>query len=221
MQRHGALFLDVLVEPTFQENCYVLWVDSGEAWIVDPGFPPTPARVLDMLNTRQLRPSAIVLTHGHLDHMAGVDLLRAAVEGLPLIAPADEQHMLTDPSANLSAGTGFPIAIAPATRVLRAGDTLALGPLHWTALDVAGHSPGGLAYHCADAGVVLSGDALFAGSVGRTDFPGSSSTRLIRNIKDNLLSLADNTVVYSGHGPPTTIGEERRGNPFINGGWRQ
>ncbi len=91
-----------------------------------------------------------------------------------------------------------------------------MGPFTWQVLDAAGHSPGGVAYYCAVAEVVLVGDALFAGSIGRTDIPGASESRLLKNIRDNLMSLPDGTRVLSGHGPATTIGEERRSNPFLS-----
>jgi glyoxylase-like metal-dependent hydrolase (beta-lactamase superfamily II) len=92
------------------------------------------------------------------------------------------------------------------------GDTLSLADLQWQVLDVSGHSPGGVAYYCRAAGVVFAGDALFAGSIGRYDFPGSSRERLLKNIQEHLLTLPDKTVLYSGHGPTSTIGHEREHN---------
>ena len=116
----------------------------------------------------------------------------------------------------MSAALGFGIVTSPAERLLAPSDTLELGTSHWTALDVAGHSPAGLAYYSEQVGVVFTGDALFAGSIGRYDFPGSSGPRLLANIRQNLLTLPDATVVYSGHGPATTIAQERASNPFLN-----
>ncbi|HQL53327.1 MAG TPA: MBL fold metallo-hydrolase, partial [Phycisphaerae bacterium] len=95
-----------------------------------------------------------------------------------------------------------------------------LGALTWQVLDVAGHSPGGLAFYCAAAGVVVTGDALFAGSIGRYDFPGSSGARLLANIRQHLLTLPPETVVYAGHGPATTIGDELETNPFLDEDFR-
>jgi glyoxylase-like metal-dependent hydrolase (beta-lactamase superfamily II) len=120
--------------------------------------------------------------------------------------------MLTNAEANLSAQLGFPIEAPPADELVAPGDTLKLGALAWLALDVSGHSPGGLAYYCEEVSVVLTGDALFAGSIGRYDFPGSSRENLLENIQQNLLSLPTETVIYSGHGPATTIGHEREHN---------
>jgi glyoxylase-like metal-dependent hydrolase (beta-lactamase superfamily II) len=136
---------------------------------------------------------------------------------LPFASPRDEQHMLTDPHANLSSLFGLNLVLPPADRLVSPDETLELGRLTFQALRVAGHSPGGLAYFCAAAGVVFTGDALFAGDIGRTDFPGSSGKTLLDNIRKNLFSLPDDTVVYSGHGPATTIAHERATNPNFLG----
>ncbi len=124
--------------------------------------------------------------------------------------------MLIDADANMSAALGFGIVTSPAERLLAPSEILQLAGLRWAVLDVAGHSPAGLAYYCEQVGVVFTGDALFAGSIGRYDFPGSSGPKLLANIRQHLLTLPEATVVYSGHGPATTIGQERSSNPFLN-----
>ena len=200
----------------FQENGLLLWpADGTDCWIVDPGFPPQTDAIVQAIGEHGLTPRAVLLTHCHVDHIAGVADMRKAFADTPLWCSRDESHMLGRPDANLSSFMGFSIKLAPAERLLSPGETLKLGELSWTVLDVAGHSPGGLAYCCEAAGVVITGDALFSGSIGRTDFPGSSTERLLRNIHENLLTLPDETVVYSGHGPTTTIGVERVDNPFL------
>jgi hydroxyacylglutathione hydrolase len=216
MEKHGRLRIAAHVEPMFAENGYVVWVDGASAaWVIDPGFAPQPGEILRTIERNQLTPETILLTHCHVDHIAGIAAIRAKHPNVPLIAPRDEAEMLANPFLNLSAAIGEPVVAPEADRTVAAGDTLRLGELVFEARDVAGHSPGGLAYYCAEARVVISGDALFAGSIGRTDFPGSSLKRLLQNIAANLLTLPDETAVYSGHGPATTIGEEQRENPFV------
>ncbi|MBK9119242.1 MAG: MBL fold metallo-hydrolase [Phycisphaerales bacterium] len=219
MIHHGPLRVIVSVQPDFQQNALLFWPEGHSgAWILDPGLDPQAQHLLAALAQERLTAEALILTHTHVDHIAGVNTLRAALPNVPLFAPRDEVAMLADPWANLSAGLATPVVVEPPERLLAPGEHLQLGSLQWQVLDVSGHSPGGLAFYCAAAGVVAVGDALFAGSVGRTDFPGSSSTRLLGNIRTQLLSLPAETVVYSGHGPTTTIGEERDRNPFLTTG---
>ncbi len=216
MKKHGPLRILAFSDPMFGVNTYLLWTqDHAPAWIIDPGLPPVAKKVRASVREHHLAPQAIVLTHCHADHIAGAGDLCAAFADLKVYAPRGEEHMLTDAAANLSAPFGFDVVAPAAERVIAPGDTLELNSLVWHALDVSGHSPGGLAFFCPDVAVVFAGDALFAGGIGRYDFPGSSGPRLLDNIRRHLLALPPETVVYSGHGPETTIAAERDGNPFL------
>ncbi len=219
MTKHAALHVESFIEASFQENAYLTWEDGqADAWIIDPGFPPQTDEIIEAVRRHKLQPVAVLITHAHPDHIAGVAAIRAAYPDLPLVGPRDEQHMCRDPQANLSAMMGLELVVPEFDQPIALGDTLKLGSLTWKVLDVAGHSPGGVAYYCPAAGVVFTGDALFAGSIGRTDFPGSSHERLLDNIRQNLYALPADTVVYSGHGPETTIRREQQTNPFVQGG---
>ena len=210
-------------DPNYAENGYTVYLeDSGPCWIVDPGFPPQASQIVAHVAEHDLRPEAIVLTHAHADHIGGLDAVREALGPtsrlgpLPVFLAKEEWAALTDPQENLSAqvGLAFTTSVSDPTDLAK-GSVLQLGDSSWKVLDVAGHSPGGRALYCADAGVVIVGDALFAGSVGRVDFHHSDGRMLIRNIRNNLMTLPDETRVLSGHGPETTIGQERQSNPYV------
>lgn len=220
-QMHGSVAVEVFVEPTFQQNGMLVCVDGGtDAWIIDPGFSPQPEQLVARLGKLQRRLAAILLTHCHVDHIAGIETVRRALPDVPIWAPEGELEMLADPWLNLSAPIGVPITAPAADRGISVGGVLQLDGSAWRAIDVAGHSPAGLAYYCEAAGVAIVGDSLFSGSIGRYDFPGSSGVRLIQNIRRNLLSLPGETVIYPGHGPSSTIGEERESNPYLQPGFQ-
>lgn len=187
-----------------------------DCWIVDASFGPGP--IVEHVRRAGLRPMALILTHAHVDHIAGVAEVVAAFPGpprLPVWIHAAERDWLNDPELNLSMFTGQPVTAPGPDRLLADGDELSLGGTRWRVLHTPGHSPGGIALASHDAPVVLAGDALFAGSIGRTDFPGSSFEQLERSIRAKLYTLPDGTAVYPGHGPSTTIGRERASNPFV------
>ena len=195
----------------FQENCYLIADGAtGEAVIVDPG-EETQAFLAE-LKQRSWRLTAIWLTHAHFDHVVGVAAMHRAT-GAPIhLHPADRPLYDSLPQQGLWFGMRLDPAPAP-HQPLVAGQRLTVGSVEFTVRETPGHSPGSVSL--VGPGVVLSGDALFAGSIGRTDLPGGDYQQLIESITRELLSLPDDTIVHSGHGPATTIGEERRHNPFL------
>ena len=213
MPRDAVDIVSIELGP-FLTNCYVVRASEARScWVIDPGMEPEA--LLDYLSQNELDVERILLTHGHGDHIAGIGQVAKAYRRAILTVPAGDEYMLGDPAANLSGLFGLPIRTPAAGQLIRPGDRLMLGALEWLVLDTAGHTPGGVSFHCPQAGVVIVGDALFAGGIGRYDLPGSDGDLLVANIRRHLLTLDDETRVLPGHGPETTIGEERRNNPFL------
>ena len=200
----------------FQENCYLL-VDelSRRAVLIDPGSEPD--RLIASVRASGATLNAIWLTHAHLDHLLGVSRIREETGAPAYLHPADRP--LYDAAPQQGAAFGIPAApLAPPDRPFNHGDTLRVGDLSFGVRHVPGHSPGHVAL--VGHGVVFAGDVLFQGSVGRTDLPGGDYDTLLASIRRELLVLPDSTIVYAGHGPQTTIGAERRSNPFLTGAVR-
>lgn len=206
-----------VVSQPVEENSYIVWLRGRtDALVIDPGLEPDA--ILNCLKTEGLVAAAILNTHGHADHIAGNGDLKSAFPNAPLIIGENETELLSDPQANLSALFGFALVSPPADRTVREGDTLELAGISLQVLDVPGHSPGHVAYVIPGTPpVVFGGDVLFKGSIGRTDFPGCSGPLLLSGIREKLFTLPPDTLVYPGHGPTTTIGDEKRSNPFVKG----
>ncbi|HMC90478.1 MAG TPA: MBL fold metallo-hydrolase [Gemmataceae bacterium] len=212
----APLEVHTIVSVPFDENSYVLWhAGRSNVLVIDPGLEPE--LILDFLRERGFTPAAILNTHGHADHIGGNRALKEAFPDAPLLIGANEARLLTDANANLSAPFGMPVTSPPADRLLREGDVVEEAGIRLEVLDLPGHSPGHVVFlYRAAPNVVFGGDVLFRGSIGRYDFPGSNGTQLLEGIRAKLYSLPGDTVVYPGHGPITTVGHEKRTNPFVN-----
>jgi hydroxyacylglutathione hydrolase len=207
------------VEPVeaqpFGQVAYVAWRAGREdAVVVDPGFDPDA--ILAVLERHGLRCAAILNTHGHVDHIAGNGALKRAFPDAPLVIGRNETRLLADAEANFSAPFGMPLTSPPADRLVDDGERVEFAGLPFEVREIPGHSPGSVVFVCDDftPAFVFGGDVLFAGSVGRTDL-GGNTEQLLAGIRARLFSLSDETVVLPGHGPPTTVGDERRTNPYV------
>jgi hydroxyacylglutathione hydrolase len=201
------MVIKTLVVGPLATNCYIVSDEAtGEACIIDPGADAN--RIKSVLRKEGLTPKFIVITHGHGDHIAA----NSAFD-IPIYIHSLDSGFLTDPGKNLSRMFMFGITSPKASRLLEDGDVIKLGNIEFKVLHTPGHTPGSISL--AADGVVFTGDALFAGSIGRTDFEYGDEEALIGSIKKKLLALSDDTVVYSGHGESSTIGQERSSNPFL------
>ena len=207
--------LQTIVSMPFEENTYIAWLPGRtDALVVDPGLEPEP--ILAFLADNGLVPAVILNTHGHADHIAGNAAMKQAYPEAPLIIGVHDAIMLEDADANLSAPFGMPVVSPPADRLVREGDVVEAAGFRLEVLDIPGHSPGHVVYLLrGEPCRVFGGDVLFRGSIGRTDFPGGSMERLLTGIRRKLFTLPDDTVVYPGHGPVTTVGHEKQCNPFL------
>jgi glyoxylase-like metal-dependent hydrolase (beta-lactamase superfamily II) len=208
-------YRSIAVTP-FQQNCSIVWCDqTREAAVIDPGgdLPLILGTVRELgVDLRQ-----IWLTHAHIDHAGGTGTL-AREHGLPIIGPHPGDQFWIDGLAQQSRMFGFPPAepFVP-TRWLADGDTVGIGGCTLSVRHCPGHTPGHVVFHSAPARRAFVGDVLFAGSIGRTDFPGGDFDTLIASITGRLWPMGDDTVFIPGHGPESTFGEERRHNPFVGG----
>jgi len=207
------MIFEILVVGPLGVNCFLLGdAATGEGIVVDPGGDA--ARVLDAVRDHGLKVSRVINTHGHFDHVGGNRQVLAAT-GAELLIHRDDEPFLSR-AADVATMYGLATENSPLPgRYLEDGMLLYLGETGITVLHTPGHTPGGCCLYLATEGKVITGDTLFAEGVGRTDFPGSSHEALMTSIRTRLMTLPDATVAYPGHGPATTIGHERRYNPYI------
>lgn len=207
--------LATVVSTPFEENTYITHMaGSKECLIVDPGLEPE--KIITHLDAQGLVPAAILNTHGHSDHIGGNGALKERWPDCPLVIGELEAEMLTDARRNLSADFGMPITSPPADVTVAHGETYSAAGFQLAVRHIPGHSPGHVVYihESHDPPLAFVGDVIFAGSIGRTDFPGGSLQQLLDGIREKLYDLPNDTVLFSGHGPPTTVGEEKKTNPF-------
>ncbi|MBX9736539.1 MAG: MBL fold metallo-hydrolase [Phycisphaerales bacterium] len=205
----------------YQTNAYVAWLEgSRECWLFDAPFDSE--EIVQLVQELDLTPTNLLLTHAHLDHIAGVRALRDAFPSIKIAIHRLEADWLLDPMLNLSAFAGRPVTSPRADTLLDDGQELRLtssqeasSGVSFRVIHVPGHSPGSVAFHAPSAGLCISGDPLFAGSIGRTDFPGCSTEQLLTSIRTRLLTLPPETKLFPGHGGSTTIDRERQSNPYL------
>ena len=200
-----------------QERTYVVWEAPEACVVVDPGcYGDDELRDLEsLLRQESLTPAAILLTHGHFDHIFGVKALQDRFGGIPVyMHPADEA--VFGYGAQMAANLGLTPAATDFRRPpVQDGQVLELAGIRFEVIATPGHTPGGVCYYVREADILFSGDTLFAGSIGRTDFPGGEYDDLIRSIMERIILLDPAVRILPGHGPTSTIGQERTGNPFL------
>lgn len=202
----------------FSENTYILYDETKECIIIDPGCYQQAERdqLVDFIENNELKPVRLILTHAHLDHIFGNKFVFDKYGLLP------EMHKGELPVLNaaplISAQYGVPMEASPVPKsFLTVEDKITFGESSLDILFTPGHSPASLSFFSKEDNFVIAGDTLFENSIGRTDLPGGNLETLLQNIREKLFTLGDEVVVYSGHGPSTTIGHEIKFNPFLNG----
>ncbi len=222
--------IDYLILGGYQTNCYILRNPSTslrvkdsscraetrqakDCLIIDPGLEA--GELIDFLTEQKLNPVAVVLTHGHIDHIAGVAVLRSRFPEIKVYIHNLDAEMLTEPNINLSAMSGSAFVTEAEDVSLKERDIIDLAGVKLLVLHTPGHTPGGISLYSKEDGVAFVGDTLFADSIGRTDFPGGSMSQLLTSVREKLFTLPEETKVYPGHGPATTIAAEKAHNPFF------
>lgn len=200
----------------FQENTYVLWDETNECIILDPGNSTASEnkKLSDFISQKSLNVKRLILTHAHIDHINGNKYVFDTYGLLPEVheddVPFIEKHMAT------ATMYGIPAIQSPMPKTfIKEGDVISFGNSALQTLHTPGHSPGSISYYNLEDKFIIGGDVLFYGSIGRSDLPMGNHNTLIKSIKEKLMPLGDDMKVYSGHGMPTTIGFERMNNPFL------
>ncbi len=204
----GIRIRSMVMGPVATNVYYIYDEGTNEAVVFDPAVKGQ--WICEHLTGKGMHVNAILITHGHFDHISGANELRAA-SGAKIYAPLPEKEMLNDPLLNLS-DTGYTVT---ADVYVENGQELMLGGMNFRVIETPGHTSGGCCYYLESEKILISGDTLFAGSVGRTDLPTGSMSTLISSVREKLMILPDDVTVYPGHGESTTIGDERKFNPYL------
>jgi len=211
--------LRTLTVGPLETNCYVVSAEAPDALVIDAGADAEA--IIAHLDAERLVPAMLVVTHGHSDHIAANAELKRRYDEMKIAVGRADADALASPVKNMSVYVGMRIVSPRADRLLDDGDELTVAGLTFRVLALPGHSPGGIGLYTDDlagAPALFAGDTLFARSVGRTDIAGGDWETLLATIRERIFTLPDDTRVYPGHGPATTVGEERASNPFVGGG---
>lgn len=230
MKPNSEVNIKTLVVGPIQACCYVVSFGNTQdksakgdsrVCLIDTGGDGE--KIIDYLERHKLEPVYLINTHGHIDHIGANQEIKAAYPAIKICIHSEDARMLTSASANLSPELGYNFTSPSADRLLKEGDELSInnGTLTLKVVHLPGHTRGGIGLVYTPSGkqpdIIFTGDTLFAGGIGRTDFPGGSMEQLLHNIRTKILTLPDDTVVYPGHGPATTVGDEKHHNPFLTG----
>ncbi|MDO5309353.1 MAG: MBL fold metallo-hydrolase [Planctomycetia bacterium] len=211
------LDIERVVLSDIEENAYIVALKNADSCvIVDPGMEPLA--LINRLLTKRLTPEAILVTHGHWDHIGGVNLVRKHWSDVTIYVGVNDRSKLTDPNGNLSPWLSTPHKTYDADVSVTDGDTISVANLTFKALWTPGHTSGHMVYllETESRPIVFCGDLIFESGVGRTDIPDGNSVALYKSVTEKILTLPDQTLLYPGHGNSTTVGNERRFNPFLN-----
>ncbi len=199
----------------FSQNTYVI-SDQNQAWIIDPGNSNESEnqQLFDYIHSNELVVQAIVLTHAHIDHVLGLSVVDKKFKVPVLLHPIEKEILDLAPLSAQRFGMEFQ-KVEPELKFIEEGEELILGKLRFKVIHVPGHSPGHVAFYNEDSQMLISGDVLFQGSIGRTDLYKGNGEQLLQSIREKIFTLPENTVVYPGHGPHTLVGFEKEHNPFF------